>query len=358
MSQEKNICLECGAFMKAGAVQCDLCGTPIEGVSHLAVDSDARLTDTTDANGFKFCDQCGTKNRFEAKFCNSCGTALHEAFVSSPILEAIPPTVRLGEKEDSATPASSSALNKRTMLLLGIGALVVAALFGITVWSKQNVKETPKQEAGALAKRPVMTAPPLSPEIIAQTKPLLDKIQASSGAEKAKNQRDLAKLYQLNSREDKAGDVMEEVAKVENSLESWAQTGHYYYDWMMSQAEMPALSGDAAKKAIAAYEKGLAIKDDLDVRTDLGAAYYHYSMLELQDKDMSLNPMKAIQSTNAVLSKNPNHIQANFNKGIMLSQIGRLDQAIAQFEKVKSLTKATEPAYQRADEMLKTLKKN
>ncbi|HCR49790.1 MAG TPA: hypothetical protein DIW24_09180, partial [Bacteroidetes bacterium] len=145
-----------------------------------------------------------------------------------------------------------------------------------------------------------------------------------------------------------------EAAKTINTSDIWAKAGHLWYDWMDKQPD-PQARIDAAGKAIDAYEKSLAVKDNPDVRTDLGAAYLTYAITEAPKKDKAINPMKAIENTNKVLDQNPNHVQANFNKGVMLMTIGRNDNAKTQFEKVKSLSKPGEPAYQRAEAALQQM---
>ena len=96
-----------------------------------------------------------------------------------------------------------------------------------------------------------------------------------------------------------------------------------------------------SQKAVAAYQAALDMNpDNLDVRTDMAIAY-------LYDPQ---NSMLAIQETNRVLESDSLHIQANFNRGIMLNQINRTDQAIEQFEKVKRIVGDPEdPVYQRAE---------
>lgn len=86
------------------------------------------------------------------------------------------------------------------------------------------------------------------------------------------------------------------------------------------------------------YERYIALQpDNLDATTDLAASYFSSGKTD-----------QAIQTVNAVLSQNPEHIKANFNLGIMLWQ-GKGDLAAArkQFEKVIELTTGSpDPATQ------------
>ena len=66
--------------------------------------------------------------------------------------------------------------------------------------------------------------------------------------------------------------------------------------------------------------------------------------------------MMAIQETNRVLEQDSLHIQANFNRGVMLANINRIDQAVDQFEKVKRIIgDESNPIYQRADQAIESV---
>lgn len=77
------------------------------------------------------------------------------------------------------------------------------------------------------------------------------------------------------------------------------------------------------------YERYVELQpDNLDATTDLAASYFSSGKTD-----------QAIQTVNGVLSRNPEHVKANFNLGVMLWQ-GKGDLAAAkkQFEKVLELT--------------------
>lgn len=109
-------------------------------------------------------------------------------------------------------------------------------------------------------------------------------------------------------------------------------------------------------RAATFYERYMELQpDNLDARTDLSASYFSSGKTD-----------QAIQTVNAVLAENPEHIKANFNLGIMLWQgKGDLTAARKQFEKVLELTagsadaetqsinKATQANIDKIDETLK-----
>ena len=171
----------------------------------------------------------------------------------------------------------------------------------------------------------------------------MDEIAALTGAEKRARQGDLIEFYIAQSRPDLASAVQDSIARETGAEVDWIRAGNLYYDWMDGVDGPPKAA--YAKKAIAAYQEALALNpNNHDVRTDMAIAYMY-------DPD---NSMQAIIQTNQVLEENPDHVQANFNKGIMLLRINRYDEAVVQLERVKSiLGDSTNQIYQRADEALR-----
>jgi len=156
---------------------------------------------------------------------------------------------------------------------------------------------------------------------------------------------ELANLYTQAGRLDRAGDAQYTLAEMVNTADAWARTGNSYFDWMVQ------LDGQErtnfAKKCIDAYLKSLDLDPtNLSVRTDMGNAYQY-------DPDA---PGEALRQTEIVLSMNPNHVIANFNRGIMLMNAGRSDEAIVQFEKVLTLAAPGDQLRQRTQQWLDSLR--
>ena len=354
MKPRKSVCATCGAILSESATVCDLCGTPVSAPSdsNLAEPATSIPLNIPTQNKPIYCDQCGAENRPEAKFCYACGAPL-----STPIADGLTPIPPTQPIPTLTTPLANDP-KKRTLWLAGSAVLLIALLFGITMWSKSQ-KPKPDTAQMPAAQMPPAAATsaapaPISAALEAKAKPLQEQLKSANGADKVRISKELAKIYVEGGRHDQAGKVMTDAAQTDKSADTWAAAGHHWYDWMDIQTD-PQQRIDAAFQSITAYEKSLSIKDDPNVRTDLGAAYLTYSVTDAPRKDANISPMKAIQNTNMVLEKDPNHLQDNFNKGIMLMQIGRKDQAKVQFEKVKTLSKPNEPAYQRAEQALQEL---
>ena len=99
-----------------------------------------------------------------------------------------------------------------------------------------------------------------------------------------------------------------------------------YYELFLNMDTRKPVYADAAIKAYTDYIR--ARPDDLGAKTDLAALYYYNAQVD-----------QGITETLAVLKTDPNHVQANFNLGLMYWQ-GRRDYkaAAAQFAKVITLT--------------------
>lgn len=237
--------------------------------------------------------------------------------------------------------ADGQGIGKRVGIIVGSGVLVVVVLYLMGALSSSSGP----QEAIPLSQQtgPAGSAP-LAAGISQQIAALDDSVAATSGVRRIGFMRRRVDLLLGATRFDLAAVAQEELARETRSEPDWALAGNLYYDSMelapLGSAERIAF----AKKAIASYQETLAINpENLDVRTDMAIAY-------LSDPD---NPMAAIQETQAVLERDSLHVQANFNRGVMLLQINRRGEAVAQFRKVQRIVgNPDDPVYQRAQQVL------
>jgi ribosomal protein L40E len=386
-------CSGCGAILSDDAVVCDLCGTPVEGAPELqeiapdraaseepVVEENAEFeVGDSDAEGV-FCNKCGWKNPVGARFCSRCGHALQDvggqasAGPSGPGRAKAaksagkpPGTSGTGGKQSAAGGKSSGSTKaslpskevaadqpsgsagglepgagKRMGILVGASVLVVVALFMVFNMNKGGTTATPTTSTSIQA--PVEA--PLEGEFADREAQLQSELAGLTGEARIDKERELLTLYFTSGRFDLAGAQAEVIGEATNAESAWIDAGNFYYDWMESSpSENKAYY---SRKATSAYQRALEINpDNLDTRTDMAVAY-------LYDPD---NSMLAIQETQKVLAADSNHVQANFNRGIMLWQINRVDEAVAQFEKVLRLVDdPSEPIYQRASEALTSLR--
>ncbi len=240
-----------------------------------------------------------------------------------------------------------SGPNRNAIVVTAAAVLLIGGLFMINALSNQSpeMQDAPRPQMTAVSP---IAPPPLSEELEGEANRLKNQIATLSGSRRISKQRELISMYAQERRFDLAAVVQQEIAQSLNSEVEWVRSGNYYYDWMETQAG--ATKTDYAKLAIASYQRALDINpDNLDVRTNMALAYLY---------DPS-NPMQAIRNTNMVLEKDPDHILANFNRGVMLMQINRLEPAVAQFERVQKLVgDSNSPIYQRAENAIKTIRQH
>lgn len=367
------ICPECGARLAAGAERCDLCGASIDSSAERAVTGGSSADPTSSGadipepktgsekpTGGVYCNHCGWKNPSDARFCSQCGTRLQAIDASGaavPVKPSSPPAAQpsdIAENEPS-TPSenvSESDLSRYVGVLIGLAVLIVVALYMITVVSKQNVSAERNAAGVVEAPADVRSAAVIEEHeaipIETRFAPTVDSfrtaIAQAEGAVRSDVQRELIDYFVRIGRVDRAAIEQQRLAARSGDIADWRIAGDLLYDWMETVSD--DRKTDVALLAIDAYERFLEENpDDLDVRADLGWVYQFDPQ----------NPMEAIRQTNMVLESDPNHLAANYNRGVFLLRINRLSDAIEQFEKVKDLASAESPYYRQADMWIETV---
>ncbi|WP_210375546.1 zinc ribbon domain-containing protein [Rhodothermus bifroesti] len=320
MEETSAVCESCGARLRPGVQVCDLCGTPVR--------SEVRV-----------CLACGQANAAEARYCTRCGAMLSKA-------RPLAPQERPLRQSSARVAASSGGLQALQILfIVGGGLLLVVALYLITLASGGRGGLPPVDKAQAARALLPLPEPGPIPSVVAdQVAALEAEIARLKGKERLAKQQALVNLLIGIGRPDRAALVQEELAQAFDTPEAWRRAGNLFYDWM-EMVDGPAKAA-LAQRVIAAYQRVLEKEpDNLDVRADMAIAY-------LYDPN---NPMEAVNQTRMVLAKDSTHVQANFNLGIMLLQINRLEEARAQFLKVQRLVGPRSPLYAQADTILQII---
>ena len=306
-------CASCGAALAPGATQCDLCGTPVnadpvEAAGEIQADGlvGSPLPDRTGAEPVD-CATCGHLNPAGARFCNQCGAALPRTATTRTVSAAedsvvVPAVLPDAPEGDPGAGRPSSAPGKRALLYMGLGIGAVIALYFLT----QRGSDAPAEE-------PRLTAAPATPP---DPVALPDSLGARADALAA-----------------------------EGTAQSLNDAGGIYYRAAATLSPEDPQRAALAQEAVGLYEQSLALEDDADVRVNLAVA-------ALLDPS---NPMRTVQELQAVLDADPDHVEANFNMGLMRMQIGRLDAAAESFRRVIGLTTPSDPVHGRAQEALLAL---
>ncbi len=224
--------------------------------------------------------------------------------------------------------------------MVGVALALVVALYLVTSVSRQT---HPGAAAELPAEAPLPSAP-VSSALAQQIAALDQEIASATGSARIARQREKAFLLMQSDRLDLAAVEYQRVAQSTGSAEDWRLAGDLFYDWMSSVDDAGDRAGIAVN-AVAAYEQVLELEpDNLGVRTDLATAYLNTG-----------SPMQGVTEIKRVLEADSTHLDANFNYGLMLWRIGRVEQAAAQFELVMDLAGEPSEHYTRASEALRTL---
>lgn len=353
--QRRHTCAECGARLEADAAACDLCGAPV--VSPVLPDVPAEAAAGILAAEGTFCNQCGWRNPAGARFCSRCGTPLQDLADTGslasgprpvPVAASLPTSGATPRPAAAVPPApdDQGAMTRQVGIVVGAGVLLVVALFLVTALSKDVPAAPPVPGEVAATPTTAGALPPIAPEFAADVAALEAEAAEAEGDARTAKQRELVNLLIGIGRMDRAALVQEDIARAEDTAEAWARTGNLYYDWAES-VEADAQRVTPARGAVAAYERALELEpDNLDVRTDM-------AWVSQYDPE---RPMESVVQTNLVLEQDPDHVAANFNKGLLFLRINRLDQALAQFEKVQTLVDRGSPIHGQAEAAAQTVR--
>mgnify|MGYP006274483935 CR=1 FL=1 len=405
-------CPSCGALIPPDAGACPLCGHTLAGnddappppnadPEHDAAEleeaapaadpnSDASNADVPEeaaepaSNGAAYCTECGTAFAPGDKFCSQCGTPRATSGPSSnpegtrPVAADLPdgPTAPASpepESPDSASDAiDESAINRKLAWLVGGAVVVIAALFLATLFSERagdplartaaernagdNIGQQQSERPGAAGVGNASAAPAsvgvlidqyspdVSESMTAQVDSLREAAESEEGIMRQTIQQEVVNVYIGAGHLGRAAQVQKTMAEDSGDPDAWRRTGDLLYSWMeqLGQGNTSNAIAQVAPHVVDAYERVLEQEPgNLDVRTDMATA-----MLQTNA------PMRGVEQINRVLEEDPEHFQARFNKGIMQLYIGRVDEAVAEFEEVKRIVGEDSPYYERADQAI------
>lgn len=354
-----------------------------------------------------YCHQCGFENPVEANYCSQCGTELQDltATDARPVAADLPegPDTESRSEPEEAEPETASdesdaqaAMQSQLLWMVGIGVVLVVGFFFVTQWSQQyewgddtaDASAPATSENGASASGPRTSGGQASPSggggaspagggprtgraasgpeaadleslveelgsavegpLLAEADSLRDAKEDASGDEKQALQSELVQLYTEAGAPGRAALVQRQVADATEAIGDRRRAADLLYRWMqkVAQEQDRAQSARVARHVASAYEAVVEQRpQDLDARTRMGEAYL-----------LTNNPMKGIRTINGVLEDDSTFVPARFQKGLALLQINRLDQAVQQFEMVKTHADPEAPFYQQAERAVKVIR--
>lgn len=329
--------------MVPSAQQCDLCGTPAdESVFSEASDvspvaAPETIKEVKSGESVVFCISCGSESPAHASFCWKCGTGLINGGKISE--SSTMPTRNQPVFAPTATSAARpDSGGRRAVMLVAGAALLVVILFIVTLLGgRQNMLVSPEDLASESAAS-ATTNRLVSPEVSARIA-FLEREMAEAPDDETRIAMHQALVQELISAElfGSAGDAQEELARELDTAEAWADAGAFYFAQMLRTD--PMSQSVFAERAIRAYERSLEIEPgNLDVMTDLASSYLR----------SPTNPMHGVELVQEVLEIDPNHARARFNYALMLIQIGRDEQAVAELQRVLTISEPGDFVYDRA----------
>jgi tetratricopeptide (TPR) repeat protein len=385
-TNEPRTCPACGARLPDDADTCDLCGTPVtatdlpqvEDPDATAPPSDPNARQAADKGQSVYCNACGWENPPGARYCSQCGEALQasESAGAKPV-DAELPRAKADAADSSADEGASDAasgsslMTRQVGVVVGVALLAVVGLFLASTLSQQvqwgdesggGAQPLAATESGAsgsvgsggasasgetnllgLVRQAATDSIPAPLRDRIET--LQSEINQRSGAERRAKQQELVNLYVGAGQLGQAAIIQRRIAEASGSPDAWRRAGDLLYSWMETLEGQQPASSQVAESVVQAYQNVLDQQpDNLDVRTDMATAYLQTNQ-----------PMRGVQEINQVLDADPDHFQARFNKGIMLTMIGRAEEAIQQFERVKEIVGTDSPYYQQANQAIETI---
>ena len=390
-TDETRTCPACGARLPDDADACDLCGTPVTATDlpqvedpDAAASSSGGSADQDVADDGVYCNACGWKNPPGARFCSQCGEALQavEATGTKPVGAELPraqESASASDPSEGEPPAGdaddSSPTSYQVGIVVGVALLAVVGLFLASTLSQQvqwggngggegesGAQPLPATENGASGAASGQAAASGEPNLLGlvrqtatdsipsqlrgQIETLQNEISQRSGVERRAKQQELVNLYVGAGQLGQAAIIQRRIAESSDSPEAWRRTGDLLYSWMETLEGQQPASSQVAESVVRAYQQVLNQQpDNLDVRTDMATAFLQTNQ-----------PMRGVEEINRVLEEDPDHFQARFNKGIMLTMIGRAEEAIQQFERVKEIVGTDSPYYQQANQAIETIR--
>jgi tetratricopeptide (TPR) repeat protein len=145
----------------------------------------------------------------------------------------------------------------------------------------------------------------------------------------------LARLYDESQLGLVAAQYVNDIAIRLNDERSWFNAGLKFYDFAANTIDTGAQIY-ASKKAIAAFEKVIAINEhNLEAKNAMAICYVQND----------LDVMAGVQLLKDVIKRDSNNVQANYTLGMLSRRSGQWDKARIRFEKLAQLDPLNSEAY-------------
>lgn len=265
-----------------------------------------------------FCPQCGVQWIKNAKFCSQCG------------YQHIPQNTSSGENKNKVQKNQSPAeknisykMNLHQKVFLGIlGAVSILLLF---VFTQKTIVKKDENNTLSIEKKEQLD------ELAKQFEPIsltqkTELIKAKNWQDSLKALEQLVQETEKQNRPEWAGYYREIIANKEKVEIKYLDAASRYFEATKTVTDT-ALKKKIALRAISIYEKVLKINpNNVNASVDMAVCY-----------TLTGNPMQGIFMLRDIADKNPTHVLAQHNLGILSMQTGQFEKAVKRFEKVLAL---------------------
>ncbi|MEX0684725.1 MAG: tetratricopeptide repeat protein [Balneolales bacterium] len=142
---------------------------------------------------------------------------------------------------------------------------------------------------------------------------------------------ELISIYFNNGRTDQAAEVSGRMAAITKEIQDWKNAGDWFHQWMLTQDDAAKIHF-FSKKSIEMYEEAIKVDPAQEnIRTDMAVEYMRIG-----------KPEVAIQHLEEVLDKNPDFLNANYNLGLILYQMGKKDKSISYLNRSSKLAEGSD----------------
>jgi tetratricopeptide (TPR) repeat protein len=263
-----------------------------------------------------FCPQCGVQWIKNAKFCSQCGYRhVSEQSISGESKNKV--------EYPRVEKSSSYKMNLHQKGFLGVLALITVLLLFVFT-QKTIVKKEENNPLGMEKKEQTDSFTQQFEPITLKNKSEL--LNAKNWQDSLKALEQLIQDAEQQKRTEWAGYYREIIANKEKTEIRYLDAASRYFEATKMVSDT-ALKRKIAVRAVSIYEKVLKINpNNINASVDMAVCY-----------TLTGNPMQGIFMLRDVADKNPTHVLAQHNLGILSMQTGQFEKAVKRFEKVLTL---------------------
>lgn len=212
-----------------------------------------------------------------------------------------------------------NSISQLLLVIIGLFGVFALYFFGAT-----SLKEKKAKTDFTRITKEVTVNPANETELLKQAELKLensDKEKLNSISNE--DSKSLSDFWFSQDRYDLAAIYQEKVAKKAQSFSSWDKAGDLFVRAFREEKD----STNAVlylNKALNTYESANSLEENLNTKLKLAKLH----------TDVTGQVMNGVMLLQAIVAKEPNHIQANYELGLLSIRSGQLDKAMSRFDKV------------------------